>query len=197
MLPYRRNVFWLTLLALVACGHSQPFVWVDDLEPVSFEPPLYRIRPGDKVSVSVWSQEHLSAEAVVRADGNVTLPLLGDVVISGATTGEAADRITQRLVGLVVDPQVTVALVETTPPTITVLGEVRQPGTLPLSRGERLLDALARAGGLTEFASKDEIFVLRQYPRPLRIRFDYGRLTFGEGRGATFELIDGDVVVVR
>ncbi len=190
------SVFCLSLVT--ACSYNRGYVWVDELEPEGLGAQPYRIRPGDLLAVSVWNQENLSGEVRVREDGKATLPLLGDVEVGGGTAPEAAQRITQSLNGVVLDPKVTVAVVEVRPPTITVVGEVRAPGAFPLVVGDRVLEAVARAGGPTEFAELDEVFVIRkQGDKVTRVRFDLVRVMRAEGRGLAFVLQDGDVIVVQ
>ena len=185
-------------LALVAsCAHTEPYTWVDELPPPTLVAPAYRIQPGDQLTVSVWNQEHLSGPTRVRLDGRVTVPLLGDVEVAGATLPVATERITRLLHGIVLDPKVTLSLLETHPPAVTVVGEVKAPGSIALVAGDGLLNVLAKAGGLTEFAHSDEVYVLRRGPDVLRVRFDYERMTGGLSRGIEFSMQDGDIVVVR
>ncbi len=192
-----RIVVLAGVLAVAGCAHQEPFVWVDDLPPQALAPVPYHLQAGDQVAIAVWNQEHLSATTRVRVDGMATLPLLGDVRLAGTTATAAAAHITEMLRGLVIDPKVTVTVLEARPPTVAVMGEVREPGSVTLMTGDGILNVLAKAGGLTEFAHEDEVYVLRRGPTPLRVRFDYGRLTGGGSRGIAFPLQDGDVVVVR
>ncbi|MEZ4272500.1 MAG: polysaccharide biosynthesis/export family protein [Myxococcota bacterium] len=189
---------FLAATTFIGCSHSGSYVWVDELPDKAAEPQVYFIRGGDELSVLVWNQERLSGRVVVRQnDGLATLPLVGDVALAGLTTQAAAAQITRALHGLVVDPKVTVSLEKGTQPTFAILGAVRNPGTYPLEDGNGVLQAIARAGGLTEFADDDEIYLLRKQPKPQRIRFDYDRLTAQDGRGTNFAMRDGDVVVVE
>ncbi len=192
----RIKTLLLSAGVLTACAASSEYVWVDDIEEQALAAPVYRIQPGDRLAISVWNQEHLSAEARVRDDGQATVPLLGDVPVGGISATDAADEITRRLHGLVLNPKVTVAVIETRPATVSVIGEVRAPGNVPLIPGDRMLDVLAKAGGLTEFASSDRLYVIRDGAAPLRVRFDYERLVRAQGRGAVFRLRPGDIVVV-
>jgi polysaccharide export outer membrane protein len=86
---------------------------------------------------------------------------------------------------------------ETRPLTVPVLGEVAHPGQYALERGAGVLEALAAGGGLTEFAHRDRIFVLRRHPVQVRIRSTFEALSRGQGRAAAFRLESGDVVVVE
>jgi polysaccharide export outer membrane protein len=178
---------------VAGCAHN--FVWVDDLAEKPPERAVERIQSGDVVQVTVWKQEQLSGDYHVRRDGAMTLPLVGDVPVAGLTPSDAAAQVARRLDGIVLDPQVTVAMRQQRAPLVSVIGEVRTPGQLELRQGETILDVLARAGGLTEFASNDGIYVLR--PPKERVRFDYTSLIRAEGRGLDFVLRQGDIIVVE
>lgn len=170
-------------------------MWVDDLSASDLKPSTYKVRIGDKLVVNVWNQPPLSGEVLVRPDGNMTLPLVGDIPVQGLTPPQVGDEVSKKLVGLVVDPHVVVSLGTTREPTVSVVGEVRQAGAYPLHPGEGVLELLARAGGLSEFANKSRVFVLRRVDN-LRVRFDYDKLAHADGNGVQFLLQDGDVIVV-
>lgn len=147
----------------------------------------------------MWKQTQLSGEYVVRLDGKITLPLVGEIAAGGLTPDGVAAQITRRLDGLVLNPKVSVAVNETTEARISVLGEVRTPGRFAITDKDGVLTALSLAGGLTEFARTDGIYVLRQdYDgKRVRIRFDFRKLAGGQGRGADFLLRNGDIVVIE
>ena len=151
---------------------------------------------GDKLVVNVWNQAPLSGEVLVRPDGNITLPLVGDVYVLGLTPPQISDEIGKKLGGLVVDPHVAVSLANMKEPQVSVVGEVRQAGAYPLRPGEGVLEMLAHAGGLSEFANKGKVSVLRRRDA-LRVRFDYDKLAHADGAAVKFMLQDGDVVVVE
>ena len=187
----------LLTVALASCASGAPYVWVDALPPAAMAPEAYRINPADTISVLVWNQAKLSGEVKVRPDGQVTLPLLGDVAVSALTPVGAAQQIEHRLEGLVVDPKVTVTVKEGQPASFSVVGEVKAPGNYPLHSGTGLLEAMAMAGGLTDFANGSRIFVIRKEANMQRIRFSYKKLAHAVGRGVLFVLRDGDIVVVE
>lgn len=179
------------------CGTTAPYVWVDELPPAAMAPQEYRIRSGDTLAVMVWNQQKMSGDMKVRSDGQVTVPLIGDIAVSNLTPAGAAQQIQHHLDGLVIDPKVTVAIKESQPATYSMIGQIKNSGTYPLTPGTNLLSALAAAGGLTEFANGKKIFVIRKDNAHQRIRFTYDKLSHAEGRGVTFQLRDGDVVVVE
>ncbi len=187
----------LLLTTGTTCSHVQPFVWADDLPMTASAPELYRVRAGDLVFVSVWNQPQLSGEHLVRADGRLTLALVGDIAVAGLTTSAVAEKITTKLEGMVVDPKVTVALRTARMPIVSVLGEVATPGQFELRDNEGILEVLARAGGLSQFADRDRIFLLRRDAEHPRIRFSYEQMTTRRDNGLSFALRDGDVIVVE
>jgi polysaccharide export outer membrane protein len=122
---------------------------------------------------------------------------VGSVALSGLTLTEATQQLTARLAGILVRPQVTVSVTKRRPIRVSVLGEVKQPGRFELEYDESLLSAVARGGGLTEYADRDSIYVVRREPHLLRIRFRFRDLAGPEAISARFRLNDGDVVVVE
>lgn len=194
------STFTLTLtlalsLSLSACATDGPYVWVDKLSANELKPPPYRVQPGDRLVVNVWNQQPLSGEVLVRPDGNITMPLVGDVFVYNMTPPQASAEIAKRLNGMVVEPNVAVALTSNRDATVSVVGEVQTAGSFDLRPGEGVLEVLARAGGLSEFADKSRIFVVRKSEN-LRVRFSYDKLAHADGAAVKFMLQDGDVVVV-
>jgi len=196
MNPSRRAMS-LGVAALFSCARIGPYLWVDDYAPPAADPGGYRIAVGDVLSVVVYRQEGMSAREKVRQDGKVSLPLLRDVQAAGFSPSELAQQIQDRLKDYINVPVVTVAVAETRPLVVPVLGEVAKPGQFTLEKGAGVLDALAAGGGFTEFAHRDRIFVLRREPRLVRIRFTFEALSRGQGRATALQLQAGDVVVVE
>jgi polysaccharide export outer membrane protein len=186
-------------LASTSCASaSRPaYVWVDEYTPAPNTVQAEVIRPGDLVDVRVLGQDQLSAKTRVRSDGQVSLPFLGDLAAGGLAPGKLSAVLEQRLKTYVNSPVVAVSVEQAAAPPVSILGEVARSGKYPYEPGMRLLDVLALAGGLTEYAHKDRIFVMRGRPTPTRIRFDSRRLLGAEGRAASFVLEPGDVVVVE
>jgi len=193
-----QSVLSILSLFLLSCGPKAPFVWIESLPQTDRAAAPYKIQPGDSIDVSVWNQEQISGTYIVRSDGYITVPLVGDLLVAGETTTQASKMITDKLEGdIVQNVKVTVISTGTAPKYVTVLGEVGAPSQIVLKTGDTLVDAIAMAGGLTEFADKDSIYVYRQDARFPRIRFDYDRLTTSKRGGIGFKLRDGDVIVVE
>jgi polysaccharide export outer membrane protein len=186
------------VLSSAACSGAGSYVWVNDLPP---DPPTvsseYVIVSGDVVSVRVLSQDAMQTRARVRNDGRIELPIIGEVDVRGKRVSALRAELEARLKEFFNAPSVTVNVEEFQPLTIAVSGEVGHPGMVSLEPQSTVLSAIASAGGLTEYADEDRVFVLRQTPTPMRIRFTYEELSRGEGRSATFMLRPGDVVVVE
>ncbi len=187
------------VLALAACAHSSGgYIWVDSYTAPPRAPHHeYVIGVGDQISVRVYNQDGMSARQRVRADGKISLPFLNDVPAAGMTTVALAAEIQKGLKAFVVNPVVTVSLEEARPFEVFVVGEVTRPGRYVLEGGGSVLQAIAAAGGLSPFAVRDRIFVVRPDPTPVRIRFRYDALTRLEGRAAAFALKNGDSIVVE
>jgi polysaccharide export outer membrane protein len=157
----------------------------------------YVISIGDVLNVQVFEQERMSGQMRVRSDGRITVPLLNDVVAAGKTPTALATDLESQLKTLILSPKVTVSVIESTPLKISVLGEVAKPGPQDLRPGSGVAEAIANAGGLTNFAHKDRIFVLRSDATPVRIHFTYDAITRAEAKTASFKLRAGDVVVIE
>jgi polysaccharide export outer membrane protein len=163
--------------------------------PVSTVGADYRLVPGDKLRVEVYKDAQLSQSLQVRPDGKVTLPLIGDVTASGLTPLELRDQIANALREYVTNPVVTVIVVETVAPTVFVMGEVNNPGSIPLNSPITVLQALAMAGGFKDFANTKDIRVLRRTSRGVQtLGFNYKSAIKGEG--SQIVLQPGDTVVV-
>src|SRR5262249_43134071 len=123
----------------------------------------YRLGFGDKLRIEVYRDAQLSQSVQIRPDGKITLPLVGDLEANGRTPIELRDMIARQLKDYMTNPVVTVIVVETKAPVAYVMGEVNHPGAVTL-QDERLtvLQALALAGGLKDFADTKNIHILRR-----------------------------------
>ena len=158
----------------------------------------YRLTPGDKLRVEVYKDAQLSQSLQIRPDGKVTLPLLGDIVATDLTPIQLRDRIATGLKEYVTNPVVTVIVVEASPVMVYVMGEVMQPGSIPMRGPMTVLQALAMAGGFREFANTKDIRILRKAAGVLKtvdtIRFNYNDAV--KGNATPIFLCAGDMIVV-
>jgi polysaccharide export outer membrane protein len=203
------TVLSLSLALAVAgagCASVGEYVWVDAV-PTRYLPAKgeYLITTNDLLNIRVYGQENISGKVRVRSDGKITLPLISEQVAAGLTPTMLGELLETAYKTFVINPVVTVAIEETHPWQVSVLGEVVKPGLYKLELGSDVLTVLAQAGGLTPFASRDGIYVVRRVAsfageaaeRTLRVRFRYEALSRGEGRAALFLMQDGDVLVVE
>jgi polysaccharide biosynthesis/export protein len=158
----------------------------------------YRLVPGDKLRIQVYKDDKLSQDLQVRPDGKITLPLVGDLSASGRTSTELRDAIARSLTeyGSHSNPVVTVIVVETVPPTIYVMGEVKSPGAQALKGELTVLQALASAGGMTEWAKK-KVRVLRKSTTGLTTTLDFNYKDAMKGVGKQLVLQPGDTIIVE
>jgi polysaccharide export outer membrane protein len=200
-IPARRVLRALLCVAmagvLTSCAGAGEYVWFNQLPAAQAKPAEYLIDVGDLVDVRVLAHEDMSVlKQKVRADGRISVPIIGDVEARGRRPSALRGEIEGRLKDYLVSPSVTVS-VDETPMTVAFLGEVGKPGAYPIEPGAGLGKALALAGGLSDYASRDRIFVVRQRPTPLRIRFNYEWVLRNENNAASFQLRAGDMVVVE
>lgn len=155
----------------------------------------YRLAVGDKLRVEVYRDQQLSQSVQIRPDGKITLPLIGDVEARGLTPLDLRERIAVALKEYVNNPVVTVIVVEAVTPTAYVVGEVNSPGAIALQGPMTVLQALAMAGGLNEWANGRNIRILRPAASSVEtIGFDYREAI--RGSAGQVYLRPGDTVVV-
>ena len=189
----------LAAVVSLACSSGGRFIWYTALPRAEWgaPPPEYVIGAGDVLTVKVYEQEGLSGTLKVRSDGKVAVPLIGEVVAGGKHPSAFSRELENQLKRFILSPRVTVNVEQAQLVSITVVGEVKSGGTIALDAPPVLLQAMAKAGGLTEFADDERIFVIRQAPVFRRIRFTYKAIVNNENGAAGFMLRPGDVVVVE
>ena len=202
-----RQFVWLGAVALsvvvsgCASSPAGKFVWLDDLPAGQIGSPAdaYQTGPGDVLSVQVFNHPELSVRSKIRLDGNLAVSFLGDVPAAGKTLSALSREIEKQLEArnLVVAPRATVVLDEVAQIKLSILGEVKTPGLYTLEAGSGLAEALATSGGFTEFAHRDQIYIIRRVPELIRIRFRYADLTAGKGSAVTFRLKTGDTLLIQ
>jgi polysaccharide export outer membrane protein len=189
----------LLLAALVGCASGSAAVVGQAEEAARIAPAVksYRIQPGDVLIVSVWKEQDLQSEVLVRPDGGLSFPLAGDVDASGRTVEEVRAAIDERIRKYIPDAVVTVAVKEIGGNRIYVIGKVNRPGEFPFVRPIDVMQALSLAGGATPYAALNDIRVLRrENGRQIAIPFKYGEVERGRDLAQNIELHSGDTVVV-
>jgi polysaccharide biosynthesis/export protein len=159
----RFTIFATLFTALIGClltTHGQQRV-DSSAFPHAYGDSEFRLGPDDVIEVTVYQDKELNRTLPVRPDGKISLPLIGEIPASGKSATDLQKEIVQKLKEYIAEPAVTVVVKEVNSPKVSVLGEVKTPGMYKIKDRATLLDAIALAGGLTEFAKKNKIFVLR------------------------------------
>ncbi|NTX07960.1 MULTISPECIES: polysaccharide biosynthesis/export family protein [Myxococcus] len=182
--------FWTVLgvMLLGGCAH-QPAVKVDNSE----QP--YRIGREDVLDVAVWRDAELSRTLPVRPDGYISMPMVGEVLAAGKTPTELAEALKSSFQPYVQEPRVTVIVREVNSSRVFVTGEVTHPGAYPLRGRVSLIQAIALAGGFTDFANSDGIVVIRSDGNGGQIPVRYSDLISPDGNQDVM-LRPGDTIVV-
>jgi polysaccharide export outer membrane protein len=157
----------------------------------------YTVGPEDVLEISVWKEDNLKKEVLVRPDGGISFPLAGDLRVAGQTPEEIRDELTKRIAHYIPDPSVSVSVLKAANYKVYVIGRVNKPGDLTSGRPLDVLQALSMAGGLTPFASDHSIHIVRTIGgKSVAIPFDYVSIRDGEDLDQNILLKSGDVVVV-
>ncbi len=161
-------------------------------------PDDYRIGEGDVIQVSVWRQPEASVEsAVVRPDGKISLPLIKEMAITGLTPVEAEKRVMELMSAFIQVPDVAVVVRDIRSKKVYVVGAVNKPGPLPYTYQMTILQALSECGGLTDYAKRKKIYVLRsQGGKQYRLPFNYDAVLKGERMELNIQLQAGDTLVI-
>ena len=155
----------------------------------------YRIGVGDVLHITVWEEPQFTEVAVVRPDGMISLPLVAEVPVAGMTPEAAETKLTERLEKFVHKPRVTVTVQDIRSRMVYVTGEVQRPGAYPLIDSMSVVQLIARSGGPTDFAKRNQVYVLRA-GNGARINVNYRKVLKGQSPEQNVELAPGDTVVV-
>ena len=157
----------------------------------------YRIGGGDVLQILVWKEPDFSGDFLVRFDGRITLPVVGDVRVGGQTPEEVGKLMEEELGRFIETARVTVSILEANSARFFVIGKVAQQGSFPYLAPMRVVQALALAGGFQDFAKLDRIFVIREVQGNL-IYFpvDYKDLVGQRNLRVNIPLLPGDTIVV-
>jgi polysaccharide export outer membrane protein len=156
----------------------------------------YVIGASDLITVTVYKESTLSGSLLVRPDGMISMPLLGDVKASGKTPLQLAAEIAAKLKKYIQDPNVTVVLSQNNSKIVYLMGEVGKTGPVNMTSGMTLLQAIATAGGLTQYANSKKIYILRNTDgKQERIPVQYKQALKGFG-SLNLILNPGDTIVV-
>jgi polysaccharide export outer membrane protein len=193
----RRLVFPIAVLVLLALTLPAPSQETETAPPPSPVKGFYTVGAGDILRVVVWKNPDLSGECLVRPDGIITLPLVGDVLAGGMITDGIGLQIERKLKYFIEAPMVTVSVVRAGSSQVFILGEVARPGAYPLPGPFTLLQAIAEAGGFTPFADRTAITLLRREgDKQVSYRYRFNDLVAGGDKGKYPLLGSGDTLIV-
>ena len=158
----------------------------------------YQIGPEDVLEIGVWTEEGLQRDVLVRPDGRISFPMIGDIAVQGFTPEYVRQEIAHKLERFIPNPVVTVLIKKVAGYKVYVIGQVRKPGQYVVGGYLDVIQALALAGGLTEFASEGNIRILRRDgAKVVVIPFDYSDVKKGQKLSQNIILKTGDTVVVQ
>ena len=180
-------------------GQKPPSVAPAPVQPAAGipQPPGYVIGPDDVLQVLYWREKELSAEVTVRPDGMITLPLLNDVHALGLTPEQLRDRVSEAAARFIEDPSVNVVVKQINSRKVFITGQVAKPGAYPLTAPTTVLQLIAMAGGLSEFADQNGITIMRtENGKPLSLPFKYKDVVKRRNLRQNIELKPGDTVIV-
>ena len=208
-----RTITLLTLVASIAgartgsaqipAGGTQPSAVAAPaarVAPVAgaVSPPSdYIIGAEDLLSVVFWRDKDMSSDVAVRPDGKISLPLLNDVQAAGLTTTQLRDRLTESAKEYIAEPNVTIVVRQINSRKVFITGEVQKPGPYVLGSSTTVLQLIATAGGVLEYAHSNKIIVMRtENGRQTSHPFDYKGVISGKNLRQNIELKPGDTVIV-
>jgi len=158
---------------------------------------IYVLGCGDRVSIRVWGRENLSTEAVIRPDGNISVPLIGDIQARGLRVEELKEELNKRLRDYIFEPSVSVTVVDIKSLKACILGEVTRPGEIDIVAPTDVVRAIAMAGGFTIYAKKNKIQIIRtEGDKKIKIKFNYDQVIKGINLDQNILLQPGDVIIV-
>ncbi len=182
----------LLFFVVLGFGNGSPLFGEESAKQAEFY-----LGPGDVLEVSVWKDEALSRQVVVRPDGNISFPLIGDVQAQGRTVDELRKAVEDKIKGFVPDAPVNVMVMEVGSPKVYVVGKVGKPGVYIMGEPMRVMQVLAMAGGMTTFAQADDIIIIRNENEGQKVfEFNYSKVAAGKDLEQNIRLRPGDTVVV-
>lgn len=197
-----RQAFTSQSILYFLLGFTLPSLMFLSVEPTFAQPddaiaPSYRLGPEDVLEISVWKDDSLSRPAIVRPDGFISFPLVGEVLAKGKTVDQFTAKLKARLSRFIPNPTVTVTVTQINSYKIYVIGKVNRPGEFLVGHDTDVMQALSLAGGITPFASKSNIKILRRIEdKQIIFHFDYGDVLSGDELEQNIILERWDVVMV-
>lgn len=165
----------------------------EQVKPVAVDPKTYVIGAEDGLFIQVWRENDFTRAVMVRPDGKITMPLIGEIQASGLTPDQLGASLDQALSKYLNHPQSSVTVTGVNSHKYYITGEVNRPGSYPLAVPTRMLEALSNAGGFRDFANRKKIVILR---KGKRLNFNYKEVIKGKNQEDNIYLENGDYVIV-
>ncbi|THB75447.1 MAG: polysaccharide export protein [Gammaproteobacteria bacterium] len=184
----------LTLVSTIAFAAAEEDKTSNASTDVNY---IYKVQPGDIISISVWKEEDLQREVLIRPDSGFSFPLIGEINSKGKSVAKIKEEIAAKLEKFIPQPDVSVSIRQINGNKIYVIGKVNRPGEFSLSKPLDVMQALSLAGGTATFAELDDIIILRREKGTQHaIPFNYPEVERGKKLEQNIILQSGDVVVV-
>jgi polysaccharide export outer membrane protein len=197
MEPKMKNRALYLCLCIMSLGLASALTGVASAQEVSAPDQSYKVLPGDILQISVWGEENLQGEVLVRPDGGISFPLCGDISARNRSVIDLQEEIVKRLTRYISNPVVSVSVAQVLGNKVYVIGQVNNPGVFVVNPQVDVLQALSMAGGTTPFADLNDIKILRRLEnRQQAFQFKYNEVIKGRNLDQNVILESGDVVVV-
>jgi polysaccharide export outer membrane protein len=195
-----RSTIFITVVLIAGCL-SSAFAQRPALNPIAraYGESEFRLGPDDVVEVFVYKEQELSTTVVVRPDGKISLPLIGELSVNGKTAVELQKEIAQKLFQYIAQPTVNVIVKEVNSAKVSVLGEVKTPGMYKIKDRSTVLDAVALAGGFTEYAKRTKVTLIRigSNGQPQQFQINVDDQLKGRVKGDLFYILPYDKIYVQ
>ena len=195
------GVWMLAVMALPVCGRAAEAVDTG-ISPgaeaaVNAAVEGYRIGAGDVLSISVWKNADLTKVVQVLPDGNISFPLIGQIMVSEMTVAQLTKTLQEKIAPFAPEPQISVEVQQVNSLVVYVIGRTNHAGRFALNGNINVLQGLAMAGGLTPFAKRADIKVFRTEKEGTKVYpFDYDAVTERNALAQNIQLKRGDIIVV-
>ncbi len=160
---------------------------------LAVDPTTFQIGAEDVLAIQVWREPDFSRQVIVRPDGKITMPLVGEVQAAGLTPDQLTAKLSESLSKFLKTPQVLVSVLSVNSKKYFITGEVNRPGSFPLVVPTHVLEALSNAGGFRDFANQKKIFILR---KGQKIKFNYKDVIQGKNMEQNILIENGDYIIV-
>lgn len=199
-----KKIMGLIFFSLMVAQFNTDFLCAEDQNEedktsVSYarNDPGYVLGPDDVLEISVWKDDTLNKEVVVRPDGKISFPLIGDIEAKGKTVEELRKDIEKKIQVFVPDTPVSIVVKTVRSPKVYVVGQINTPGIYIMVEKLRVMQALSMAGGTTAFADKNDILIIRnQNGHQKTFKFNYTQVAKGKHLDQNIILEPGDTIVV-